>query len=172
MNIIIPRRDVLLLIGRCCGLAAPRAPKTAAASGGEIAKDAQPPPPRLIESYKPIFTTAAAQLYAGSVVKGLEALCVAWMRSGDPKEREFCEMCGLRDVRQVRAFFSRPVISTMFHTNLGPDDMSAMLPATQDRPSKSLGKVSDWGFCVHISIRVCAVADTRVHPAAVLVHER
>ena len=22
-----------------------------------------------------------------------------------PKEREFCEMCGVRDVRQVRAFF-------------------------------------------------------------------
>lgn len=119
MNIILPRRDLLLLIARCCP------------AGGAAA--ARP--------LKPLFTTAAAQLYAESVVDGLKALCALWLAEPDPADRQFCEQSGVRGAEQLAAFFDCPVISTMYHHNLGPDDDTLLLPGTQERPSKALGKV-------------------------------
>jgi hypothetical protein len=156
MNIIIPRRDLLLLISRCCGL-------DPLLHSPRLCSDSQT---CVTHPYKALFTTAAAQLYAESVVSGLQALCLSWMSSQDPAEREFCAKSGLKDPQQVRGFFSRPVISTMFHTNLGPDDATVLFPASQDRPVKSLGKVccsarhSHWHLLMGRALELAQVALT------------
>ena len=129
MNIILPRRDVLQLIARCCPLSSRHGAPSAAEPAG------------VVPAIKPLFTTAAAQLYAESVIAGMRALCLDWLNSSDPDARRACEEAGVRRAEQIADFFSRPVVSTMFHTNLGPDDATVLLPATQDRPVKSLGKV-------------------------------
>ena len=149
MNIILPRRDLLLLIARCCP------------AGGAAA--ARP--------LKPLFTTAAAQLYAESVVDGLKALCALWLADADPAEREFCEVSGVRGAEQLRAFFDCPVISTMYHHNLGADDDTLLLPGTQERPSKSLGKVrpAPAASLTHSRAHIAWMVEAPVQPALPLI---
>jgi hypothetical protein len=139
MNIIIPRRDLLSLIGRCC------------------AAD-----PTLGSALKPLFTTAGAQLYAESVVDGLRALCQAWLTGPNESDRNQCRRAGVQSPAQLRAFFNCPVISMMYQHFLGPDDDTVLLPGLQDRPGKSLGKVRhlcflsvalSHGFCDTVALQ-------------------
>jgi hypothetical protein len=136
IHIIIPRRDLLSLIGFCC----PKHP----AQGGPL---------------KPLFTTAAAQLYAEAVVDGLCALCQAWLTGPNERDKRRCQRAGVHSAEQLRSFFDCPVISMMYQHLLGPDDDTVLLPGLQDRPTKSLGKVqcrpsssSLHGVCVTVSL--------------------
>jgi hypothetical protein len=126
MSIIVPRRDLLCLIGECC--------------------PADPMLPSGIP-FKPLFTTAGAQLYAESVVNGLRALLQLWLTGGNVSHRQQCERAGVHSHSQLRAFFDCPVISMAHHHYIGPDDDTVLLPGLQDRPIKSLGKVQSPGPC-------------------------